>query len=60
MVKRKSAPVQPQHESYRAYQKQHVPEPRQRGLGRHALDLGNIVIDAAHDLTQPCARVEAR
>ena len=51
--------VEPDHHADRPGQEQQVSDPRERGLGRHALDLADVVVQARHDVAQPGAGVEA-
>ena len=41
-------------------QEQHVPHPREHDLGRHPLDLADVVVQPRHDVAEPGPRVEPR
>ena len=41
-------------------EEQHVPHPRQHHLGRHALNLADIVVQPRHDVAEPGPRMEPR
>ena len=41
-----------------SHEEQHVPDPRQRHLGHHPLNLADVAVDARRDLPQWRARIE--
>ena len=53
-------PVEPQEHPDRPDQECHVPDPRQRRVREHPLDLADVVVDPRHDLAERGPREESR